>query len=106
MIGYPKHLNTKEDYEYVKDNFPAEEWKPYYQELLDTQKDWFPIGEVEESNGITDDTHKIVEEKDLTNKTTKYIQYELQDNPNCLLLRLGFTAEEVKAAVVAEEGGR
>ena len=39
MRGYPKNLNTKKDYEYVRANFPAEEWKPDWQKLLDTMKD-------------------------------------------------------------------
>lgn len=30
MVGFPKHLNTKEDYMYIKENFPTEQWKPYW----------------------------------------------------------------------------
>ena len=35
MKGVPKYLNTKEDYDYVKANFPREVWEKFYRELLD-----------------------------------------------------------------------
>lgn len=30
MVGYPKSLKTKEDYEYVRNNFPKEMWKKIF----------------------------------------------------------------------------
>ena len=41
MVGYPKSLKTKEDYEYVRNNFPKEMWKKDFQALLDSSYDWF-----------------------------------------------------------------
>lgn len=100
MKGFPKFLNTKADYEYIKDNFPAEQWKPRWQNLLDERKNWFPTGQVEsEEAGITDDTHKVVKYEDTSEGTTAYTQMELQDDPNSTLFRLGFTVEEVEAAL-------
>ena len=89
MVGFPMSLNTKADYEYVRTNFPAEQWKPVYQDLLDTMYDWFNTGTTE--TGTDDDTHKIV-----TQTGIKY-QYEKKIDQNCKLMRLGYTETEVKA---------
>lgn len=104
MKGYPKRLNTKSDYEYVRKNFPASQWVPDWQALLDTEKDWVPTGELESADaGITDDTHKVTEQTNTDEggeAVTTYTQWELQIIPTCKLLRLGFT-EEYVAEVIA-----
>ena len=41
MKGYPKNLNTKFDYLYVKENFKKDLWEKDFQNLLDTRMDWF-----------------------------------------------------------------
>lgn len=46
MRNYPKVLQTKEDYEYVRTNFPKEKWMGDFQSLLDTQYEWFLIKEL------------------------------------------------------------
>lgn len=101
MIGYPKHLNTKFDYEFVRDNFPKENWESDFQALLDSQYEWFFVKYLEDDDeGITDDTHKVVEEAGpKESETKKRSQYEYRHNPDCLLCRLGFTEEEVKEAL-------
>lgn len=103
MKGYPKNLNTKEDYEYVKEHFPAEQWKPDYQKLLDSEYDWFFESNLEDAeSGVEDDTHKIVaseSEGENGEKTIIYAQYVLKLNPTCKLMRLGFTETEVKEAL-------
>jgi len=104
MRGYPKTLNTKEDYEYVKANFPKAQWKPDYQKLLDSMKDWVPTGKLKsERDGITDSTHKVTEENNVEDSGEKaYVQWELQEIPTCRLYRLGFTEEEVRTAIDTE----
>lgn len=92
MVGYPSNLNTKEDYLFVKDNFPASMWKDDFQALLDSVNEWFNIGEIKKANGIIDATHKIVEDIE----TGKTYQYELKENKDCKLYQLGFTVEEIK----------
>ncbi len=100
MRGYPNTLNTKEDYEYVKEYFSEDEWKKDWQALLDSEKDWFQTGVLpDEKSGVTDDTHKVVAETDDESGETRYLQFELQVIPTCRLNRLGFTEEEVKAAL-------
>ena len=98
MRGFPKHLNSKADYEYIKANFPAEQWKPCWQELLDNKYQWFSTGNVAKGDGVTDITHKVEVSKDLDG-TDVYTQYEYKENPMCDMNRLGFTEDEVKAAL-------
>ena len=107
MKGFPKTLNTKEDYEYVKGNFPAKQWVPEYQKLLDSMKDWVPTGKLESADsGISDNTHKVTEEAGNESGGEKaYIQWELQEIPTCKLNRLGFTKEEVQAAIASQGAG-
>ena len=98
MKGFPKHLNTKQDYLYIKDNFPSDLWKPAWQELLDTKKNWFCTGKLDSKDaGITDKTHKVVES--VQDEKTEYYQYELQVDTSCNMVRLGFTEAEVRAAL-------
>lgn len=92
MVGYPNNLNTKDDYLFVKDNFPSVMWKKDFQALLDSVYEWYNIGEIEKENGITDDTHKTVEDVELG----KVYQYELKENKDCKLYQLGFTVDEIK----------
>lgn len=100
MRGFPKTLNSKADYEYIKDNFLAEQWKPEWQALLDSRMDWFNTGEVKKGKGITDETHKVVEAEPVEEGgETIYYQFELRENPNCKLLTLGFTVAEVETAL-------
>lgn len=98
MIGYPKTLNTKEDYEFVRQNFPKEEWKEDFEDLLATVNEWFNLGKLEEGDaGITDDTHKVVESEQDDGAVTERYQYEYKENPNARIYQLGYTVDEVKA---------
>lgn len=102
MRGYPKFLNTKEDYLFVKANFGKELWSKDWQYLLDTMRDWITIGEVESPEaGVTDETHRVVDGRQGEGEEAKtvYYQQELQVIPTCKLLALGFTEEEVRAAL-------
>ena len=94
MQGYPKNLNTKFDYLFVKENFDREYWQKDFQDLLDSMSDWFcedTLGDTDK--GIEDETHKIVIDKDTGVKS----QFVYKENPNCKLYRLGFTKEEVES---------
>ena len=100
MRGFPKTLNSKADYEYIKDNFPAEQWQPEWQALLDSRLDWFNTGEVKKGKGVTDETHKVVEaEPEKEGGATIHYQFELKENPTCKLLQIGFTVEAVENAL-------
>ena len=95
MKGYPKHLNTKEDYEYVRQNFSKEVWEEDFKNLLDTQYDWFFEKELAEGEeGIIDTTHKVVENEQDGKETRS--QYKWDYNPFCKLTRIGYTEQEVQ----------
>ncbi len=93
MKGYPKNLNTKEDYEFVRKNFTKEDWKQDFQDILNTQKAWFNSGEIEVGkSGVEDGSHKVVTDE----KTGKKYQYEYKDDPDCKMVRIGYTAAEIE----------
>ena len=95
MVGKPLTLNSKEDYEFMRKHYAKPVWLSEYHCLLDTMYDWFNTGAIKENEGITDATHKVVED---ANTNTKY-QYERKLNENCKLLRLGYTKEEVEKII-------
>uniref|UniRef100_A0A6M3KSJ2 Uncharacterized protein n=1 Tax=viral metagenome TaxID=1070528 RepID=A0A6M3KSJ2_9ZZZZ len=95
MIGIPKHLNTKADYEYMRANFPKSAWRPFYQALLDEKDKWLMTKKLAaDAVGVTDKAHKVVE-----NEAAERYQYEFKQDPNCKLLRLGFAIKDVRAVL-------
>jgi len=97
MRGFPKHLNTRADYEYVKANFPPEQWRPWFQRLLDERFSWLPVGSLAEGEqGVEDETHRVVEHVDGSGQVVERIQEHWVDDPNATIFRMGFTVEEVE----------
>ena len=106
MIGYPKHLNTKQDYEYVIANFPKEKWLPDLKALLNV-KDWYYVGSSDTKDSfISDDSHKIVENRAADTDNETYSQYELKVNPNAEIFRIGYTLEKVQTIINDTGEGR
>ena len=108
MKGFPKHLNSKYDYEYIKDNFPDEQWRPYWQALLEERFRWMDDHEIPSPEaGIVDDTHKVEERHTTDPETgadvTTYMQLVYKENPGSDFWRLGFTVEGVEAALGGAE---
>lgn len=100
MKGYPKTLNSKKDYLYVREHFSREQWLPDFQALLDSYQDWFFEKHLEtKDEGIEDNTHKIVEFENTETEEITYDQYEFRVNPTAKLFRLGFTVEELEALI-------
>lgn len=94
MRGFPKHLNTKQDYLNCINEFP-QETKNELQRLLDSRFVWVETAVLEdEEQGIIDDTHDII--KIMTEPGEPIIQRELIEDTNSELVRLGFTVEEVR----------
>jgi hypothetical protein len=90
MKGYPKHLNTKQDYEYVRKNFPKRKWEKDFQALLESEKAWQVTKSLsKEENDVEDKTHKVIEAEDTR------VQMELKVNKNSKMKRLKYTNEEV-----------
>ena len=94
MVGNPKYLNTKYDYEYVRENF--DNWREYWQELYDSRMIWQNVELV--GDGIEDDTHRLIQSQDEVGNPVA-IQQELLVDPNSKLFRIGFTEMEVAAAI-------
>ena len=100
MRDFPKHLNTKDDYMYVLNHFPKEKVLPLFKNLLDTMKDWFFVRELGQQESVADTpTMKIIATENNETKEITYAVYELQENPQCKLYRLGFSVEEVKTII-------
>lgn len=83
MKGFPKYINTKADLDNLINLYP-QETKQYVQTLINTKDNWFPIELI--GDGLTDDTHKVYVDPETQEKT----QYELREDPNGPLFRLGF----------------
>lgn len=89
MRGYPKHLNSKQDYLNCLGIFP-EETKKDLQRLLNDRFVWTDTEVLEDATGITDDTHRVIDTEDVR------IQQELREDEHAEIYRLGFTVEEVE----------
>lgn len=97
MKGYPKNLNTRADYLYVRDHFPKTAWEKDFQALIDTEAAWYPVGYLTNAeSGINDATHAVFEVDEIGTDSKKLAQYELRSNPTAKIYRLGFTIEEVR----------
>ena len=97
MIGFPKILATKQDYANAYLLFPAQ-GKAAYQALLDDYNRliWYTTALLVD-DGVEDETHRIATITDGNGDVTQRYQETLMRDPNCKLLRLGFTADEVEA---------
>ena len=101
MIGFPKHLNSKQDYEnIVKDFGYCDEVKAAYQALLATDKHYVfdrELTDGEEPDGSGPD-YKVMSEKS-DGGTVRRVQYKLIDNPDSKLKQLGFTVKEIEEVI-------
>ena len=92
MVGNPKYLATRFDYNYVREH--QSDWRDYWQELYDSRMIWANVaGPV-----IPDETHRILQSKDMEGNDIE-IHQEYQVDPNAKLFRIGFTEGEVAAAI-------
>ena len=99
MNGYPKHYNSKFDIEYARANFPESVWKPLYEDLLAEKKIWICARELtDDETGETDTEHMVVKNTEIDGTIKKY-QYELIDDPNSRMNQLGYTENEINAAL-------
>lgn len=100
MKGFPKNLNSKEDYYYIKEHFEEFQWKPKWAALLSNRQNWFATKTLEAGDeGCTDDTHRVETHKDMLDNTEITVQYELKDDTSSDFFRFHFTEEEVNEAL-------
>ena len=103
MRGFPKYLNTKADYDYVKNHFPPEKReRDFFGALIEDSKKFVEVRTLAEGEKITPTaTQKVVDEVDpATNRKISRL-LELKPDLNCKMARLGLKEADVKA--IADE---
>ena len=99
MRGFPKWFNVKQDVLNCLEEFPTQ-MKAKLQDWLDNRFVWQTSGEIlEGEEGVTDATHRVVEELDMETWAVKRLQQELVEDKNSHLFRIGFTVEEAEKIV-------
>lgn len=95
MRGFPLYINSRQDLENVKVDFP-QETKAFVQDVLVHKDVWVMTSKLADGDaGLTDDTHKIVENRDQnTDEVTERYQYEFMEDPsiNSPIKRFGFSS--------------
>ena len=80
LCKYPRELNTREDYEFVRNNFPRKYWEEDYKKLLNDSFEDVPVARVsilttkvekDETTGEEKEIHEITSRKDFDVKTKK-----------------------------------
>lgn len=100
MKGFPKVLNSRQDYENIVEDFGyTKKVKRAYQGLLNTAEKYeFDKKLAAES----DRTGPPPEYKVMTQEeegTEKIVQYKLVDNPDGKIFKLGFAIDEVEEVI-------
>lgn len=91
-MEYPRILATKSDYEFVRQNFPKDLWEKDFNNLLETQYNWFFTKVLEDNEEVEQNfVQKIVTDS----QTGVRSLYIWKQDPNCKLLQLGYTEQEV-----------
>lgn len=91
-MEYPRILATKSDYEFVRQNFPKDLWEKDFNNLLETQYNWFFTKVLEDNEEVEQNfVQKIVTDP----QTGVRSLYIWKQDPNCKLLQLGYTEQEV-----------
>ena len=100
MNGFPRTINNKNDIANLMGDFEVET-KAYLQNILDSKDQWLMTSKLKADDvGVTDDTHKVEELTDDDDVVTERYQYELMEDTNGELYRLGYAnAGEVEALV-------
>ena len=101
MNGFPKTINNKQDITNLMAEYPTET-KAYLQTVLDEKDQWLMTSKLEADDaGTTDTTHKVEELTDENDVVTERYQYELMEDPNGELYRLGYAnAGEVEGVII------
>jgi hypothetical protein len=80
------------------------ETKAYLQNILDNKDQWLMTSKLADGDvGITDNTHKVEEVKDMfEDVVTERYQYELREDPNGELYRLGYANSAEVESIIAD----
>jgi hypothetical protein len=109
MRGFPKHLNTKQDFLNLKDDY-SDQVLAVLERLLDDRMQWLNIRTLgEKDQGVEDETHMVIgmEQEIITGEDgaiAERYQYEYTEDPNARLFRLGFGVEEAEKFIMSIGG--
>lgn len=96
--SYPAELKTREDYEFVRQNFDFSLWKKDWRALLFC-KTWRTTKTSDSLDGlIQDSTHRVI--KNQSPAGVSYVEQEYVDDPSAKINLFGLTQEEVKQILV------
>lgn len=96
--SYPTELKTKEDYDFVRQNFDFSLWKKDWRALLFC-KAWRAVKTSDSADGLVQDsTHRVVKSQSVNGES--YIEQEYVDDPNAKINLLGMTRDEVKQILI------
>lgn len=96
--SYPTELKTKEDYDFVRQNFDVSLWKKDWRALLFC-KTWRAVKTSDSVDGLVQDsTHRVI--KSQSANGVVYVEQEYVDDPAAKINLFGMTQEEVKQILI------
>lgn len=96
MKGYPRHINTKDDLITAMEINPVRA-KVWIQSAINHREGWYVTASLDaESDGVTDDTHRVVDQGN-KDRGSDWYQQEWGPLPGNRLDRIGLTVEEAEA---------
>jgi hypothetical protein len=95
MKGLHRKLNTKADYEYVMQNEPESSWRPAWESLLNSRKAWQELSVDESADDYDAENIRTVP----AGEGEETVIQVYKEDQNCKLYRLGFTVDEITAAL-------
>lgn len=101
MRGVSKWFNTEQDIINCME-VDAEATKAKLRELLEGRFAWFPSKKLaKDAPGIEDETHKVVVMQAKEGGKEERWQYELREDQNAWLFRIGLTVEKINSYLEA-----
>ena len=101
MRGIPKWFNTIEDV-LNSMKLDKEATKAKLQEMLDGRFVWVATKKLgDKDKGVEDVTHKVMAQQEMDGGKEERFQYELQEDPNAWMFRIGLTVEEINSYLEA-----
>lgn len=96
--SYPTELKTREDYDFVRQNFDFSLWKKDWRALLFC-KTWHTLKTSDSLDGLMqDNTHRVI--KSQSPAGASYVEQEYVDDPSAKINLFGLTQDEVKQILI------
>lgn len=96
--SYPTELKTREDYDFVRQNFDFSLWKKDWRVLLFC-KTWRTVKTSDRLDELVQDsTHRVIKSQSVNGES--YVEQEYVDDPNAKINLLGMKQDEVKQILI------